>query len=190
MLGVHVLGTTFALLGQQGGRLTLYDLRRRGRVKSAAIFGPDEEVFKIFHRVLRGRVQSELLVFGRKSASSPGEDVAASSLWEDVSATLVILEASFDSSSGWNQLFRSGPLGSGDVTVGALFPSQVEETDLAFASGEVFHLDTMPWSLMEVANFNMNLGQILHSFDADGDGLDEIFAAKETAVDTLFLYNS
>ncbi len=48
-----------------------------------------------------------------------------------------------------------------------------------FASGEVYHLNTRaPWSLMEVGNFDTNLGQILRSYDGDGDGVDDIFAAK------------
>jgi hypothetical protein len=52
-----------------------------------------------------------------------------------------------------------------------------------FASGEVYHLNTKaPWSLMEVGNFNTNLGQILLSYDGDGDGMDEIFAAKAKTV--------
>ncbi len=37
-----------------------------------------------------------------------------------------------------------------------------------------------------MGNFNTNLGQILRSYDGDGDGMDEIFAAKAKTVISYF----
>jgi hypothetical protein len=82
MFDVRLDGTTFALLGQQGGLLTLYDLSKRVRVKSAPIFGADEEIFRIFYTHLQGDGPGELLVLGRKSSSSPSVEVS----------TLVVLQ--------------------------------------------------------------------------------------------------
>ncbi len=82
MLDIRLDGTTFAFLGQQGGLLTLYDLSKRVRVKSETIFGPDEEIFRIFYTHLQGDGPGELLVLGRKSSSSPSVEVS----------TLVVLQ--------------------------------------------------------------------------------------------------
>jgi hypothetical protein len=82
MLDVRLDGTTFAFLGQKDGLLTLYDLSKRVRVKSAPIFGPDEEIFRIFYTHLQGDGPGELLVLGRKSSSSPSVEVS----------TLVVLQ--------------------------------------------------------------------------------------------------
>jgi hypothetical protein len=100
----------------------------------------------------------------------------------------LLIQAGFTSNSSWEELFRAGPLGTGDAVFGLFTPTDVlPGTDFVFASGEVYHLNTRaPWNLMEVGNFNTNLGQILRSYDGDGDGMDEIFAAKAKTVISNF----
>ena len=166
MLSVPVHGTTYALLGQQDGLLSLYDLSRRVKVKTEAIFGKSEEIFKLFYADLERDGISELVVFGRKTDNKGA-------------ATLVVLAASFDAEAGWTERFRSQPLGTGDVALGAFAASTNGlRTDFTFASGEIFHLDPVAWSLVEVASFNTNLGSILQAFDVDGDRIDEVFGTQ------------
>jgi len=122
---------------------------------------------------------------GPKTCGSGGSRSGSGTL------TKTILQAGFASNSSWEELFRAGPLGTEDAVFGLFTPTDVlPGTDFVFDSGEVYHLNTrVPWSLMEVGNFDTNLGQILRAYDGDGDGVDEIFAAKaKTVISDFFLF--
>jgi hypothetical protein len=155
----------------------MYDLNERVKVKTEAIFSPDEEIYKIFHTDLDRDGTRELLVFGRKTDSWIGGRTA----------TLVVLQVGFtaDGDISWSEQLRSQPLGIGDVVLGAFVPNGTTDgtrSDLLFSSGEIFLLDAVRWSLAQVSSFNTDLGHILQAVDVDGDRLDEIFGAQGQAV--------
>jgi hypothetical protein len=167
-------GTTYALVGQEGGLLSLYDLSERAKIKTTTIFSPDEEIYKIFHADLDRDGTRELLVFGRKTDS-----------FGDAAAQLVVLQVSLTAGGEiiFSERLRSQPLGTGDVVLGAFVPAyNSSRSDLVFASGEIFHLDPKTWSLAQMSSFNTNLGTILQAFDVDGDQLDEVFGTQEHTV--------